>query len=449
MNDQILCQQRRRRAVAASGLLILLLIAWSGPLASRATADDPKLGASLGKCVSETATLFRRPEGEKTWHIVAQNDPLPGGELLVGLPGAMLDSANGAVRMLLLANLSGLSPYPVKECGVVLRSSPGVDLELTLDRGRAELINRKETGAAHVRIHVRKETWDLTLSEPGTRLAVELYGRWPRGVPFTKEPGPKDEPTANLVFLVLHGEVALRHDAQEFLLTAPPGPAMVEWDSVTGQDESPQRLEKPPPWAAADADESPEAQRKKALIERFRKAVVATSLDDAVEQLLNSEDVHDRTAAVYVLTALDNLKRLGQALREAKHSDIWENGVLALRHWIGRKPGQDQLLYQKLIEVAKYKPVHAETVVQLLHSFGDVELAQPETYQTLIDYLDHDMLFIRGLAYWHLYRLAPDGREFGYNPLESKEARQAAIQKWRKLVPAGKIPPRPKAGNGK
>src|SRR5262249_20253003 len=102
------------------------------------------------------------------------------------------------------------------------------------------------------------------------------------------------------------------------------------------------------------------------------------------------------------------------------------------------------ILYQGLIQKRKLSPVHAETVLQLLHSFGETELAQPETYQTLIDYLDHDLLPIRGLAYWHLQRLVPDGQNLRYDPLGPKEKREAAIEKWRKLVPKGKVPPRPK-----
>ena len=116
---------------------------------------------------------------------------------------------------------------------------------------------------------------------------------------------------------------------------------------------------------------------------------------------------------------------------------------------MGRGPGQDQILYDGLIQVGKHKPVHAETIMQLLHGFGDADLAHAETYQTLIDFLDHDLLGIRALAYWHLSRLVPSGRELGYNPLDAKDARAAAIKKWRDLVPAGKVPPRAIAEGGK
>ena len=93
-------------------------------------------------------------------------------DFVVGLPGAMLESANGAVRLDFLADLDRLSPYPIRECAVQLRDNRNVDLEATLDRGRMDLVNRKQQGAAHVRVQVRKDIFDLTLAEPGARVAA-------------------------------------------------------------------------------------------------------------------------------------------------------------------------------------------------------------------------------------------------------------------------------------
>jgi hypothetical protein len=277
---------------------------------------------------------------------------------------------------------------------------------------------------------------------------LELFGRWPRGVPFTKEPSAKHAPLASLVILALEGEATLKHEHHEHALKAPPGPALVEWDSVTGMDETTRRLENLPPWAVARGDDTPEGRLRKAAVERLRQALASKPVDTVADEFLNSDDPVERSLAVNLLAAVDNLSRLGQALRESKQPDVWENGVVALRNWIGRCPGQDQILYKRLVEVGKYKPIHAETVMQLLHSFGDIELAQPETFQTLIDYLDHDSHAIRGLAYWHLSRLVPEGKKFGYNPADSKERCEAAIQKWRQLIPKGRVPTRPKEDSG-
>jgi hypothetical protein len=94
----------------------------------------------------------------------------------------------------------------------------------------------------------------------------------------------------------------------------------------------------------------------------------------------------------------------------------------------------------------KLKPARAATIMHLLHSFSDKDLSHPETYETLIAYLDHEELAIRGLAHWHLYRLVPAGRKIGYNPLAPKEERERAITEWRKLIPTGKLPPLPPSG---
>jgi hypothetical protein len=424
------------------GLLSSSLVEFPGLRAADALQQTPSKRPTVAKCVSATATMLRREPGAKDWHVVAANESLAIEDLLLGLPGAQLDSAKGGVRLTFQSDLDGLSPYPIVESAVVLHNNPNVDLEFVLDRGRVDVVNRKKAGAARVGVWVRDASWELTLAEPGTRVALELYGRWPRGVPFTRKPGPKDAPTADLIFLVLSGEVSLKHGSREHLMTAPPGFAMIEWDSVTGQDETPQRLEKLPPWATASGD-SPVAKAKREILERLRQRLASKPIGEVLDELLNSDQEAERRLAVNAMGALDDLERLAKALREAKHPDVWQNGVLALRHWIGRGPGQDQLLYKTLVEVRHYSPVHAETVLQLLHSFSDADLARPETYQTLIDYLDHDQLGIRGLAYWHLIRLVPAGKELGYDPLGPKDAREAAIQKWRKLVPPGKVPSRP------
>jgi hypothetical protein len=435
----------------AAAILLLGLTALTMP--TETAGDEPKPGPApgnaVGICASETATLVRRAAGKETWDVVTHKQSLQSGDLLVGLPGAQLDSKNGAVRLALLADLDRLSPYPIRESAVELLDDANVDLATRLDRGRVQFSNQKKTGTATIRVSVRQETWTIELVEPGAAIALELYGRWPPGVPFSKQADPKKQPTASLLFLVLRGRVTLKHDGHEVALHAPPGPALLEWDSVSGQDESPQFLAKLPPWADSEGQETPLAKKKKEVIARFRQAVVAKSIDGALDEFLNSDNELDRTLALHAVAALDKLDLLGKALRSAKHPDAWETGVEALRHWIGRGPGQDQILYQRLIDVAKYKPVHAETVLDLLHSFGESDLALPETYQTLLDYLDHEQLAIRGLAYWHLSRLVPAGRAIGYNPLDPKAARAEAVQKWHQLLPPGKVPARPLADKDK
>jgi hypothetical protein len=152
---------------------------------------------------------------------------------------------------------------------------------------------------------------------------------------------------------------------------------------------------------------------------------------------------------IYAAAALDDLQLLGTILRESRHPDLWDHAVPALRHWIGRKPGQDQKLYHGLIKSGKFTPAEAHIVLHLLHTPDDAQLSEPATYELLIEFLKDEQLAIRGLAHWHLVRLVPGGDQIDYHPLDSAEKRQKAYQEWKKLVPTGKLPSKtsPKPGN--
>ncbi len=395
------------------------------------TVDAPP---AVAVCATQTGTLLRRPDGTRYWEVVPQKGGVADGDLLVGLPGAVVESANRAVRLLMHSDFEGHSPYPAIESAVQLRTSPNVDLAVTLDRGRVELANVKPSGPARVAVHVRQECWELTLDQPGDRVALEMFSRWPRGVAFTLNPGPNDVPTARLVVLALKGDVVVKRGDTEHGLSAPPGPALLEWDSVNGQEESPRRLDRLPGWAVAGHEDSPAARAERASAQRLRQALASKPIGKTLEEFTTSSDPEDRRTAVLLLAALDEGLRLVHVLRTTKQPDVLDAGILALRHWIGRAPGQDKRLYDGLIERLKVTPAHAATFLYFLHTPGPVQLARPEIYQTLVAYLDAKEPLARALAYWHLYRLVPEGRALGYNPLDTKEARAAAIQKWRALI---------------
>jgi hypothetical protein len=433
--------------IAMAGLAMTwALFGLAKPESPRLQAGEVKKAgaetANPGKNASAKGLLVRRegPVGSP-WIVVDEKQGLPAGNMLLGLPGTMIDSANGAVHVNMRSDLDSTSPFPVVENAIILNDNPKVDLDFVLDRGRVDVTNTKKEGAAHVVVHVRKDNFELTLSEPGTQVALEVYGRWPAGTKFTKAPGPKDVPTTHLIFLVLKGEVFLKHAHHQFTLKAPPGAAFIQWDSVTGLDDGPESLKELPAWASSGTTDSEKAKRRKASLEKLQTAVASKPIGEVLEGMLESDDPTDRHVAVYTMGATDDLARLGKALRETKHHDVWDSGVVALRHWIGRGPGQDQILYARLLD-NKFTPVQAETVMQLLHNFSDEELTQPEVYHSLMDFLDNENRAIRGLAYWHLIRLVPEGQKFGYNPLEGKPERAAAIEKWRKLIPKGKLPPK-------
>jgi hypothetical protein len=398
--------------------------------------------APAARCVSPTASLLHRPAPDKPWQVVKEGEALAPGDLILGAADAALESADGAVRLEFVGDLSGTSPFPVLETAVVLNPPDGANLSVTLDRGRIDLTNRKASGPARARVRVGglDRSAEFELTDPGSRVAVEVYGRWPAGTRFSKEPKPGDRPALAIAVLALKGSVKITGSKGEVTLSAPPGPALIQGDDLADLDPTPRHLPALPEWATGADTET--GRKKRAVLAHFRQLVAAGSVEAATEELLKSDDPAERRLAVLFLGATDNLAKLGDVLAHAKHPDVWDVGVLALRHWIGRGPGQDQKLYHGLIEKAGYTPAQAASVVNLLHSFGESDLARPTTYETLIDFLRSDKLALRGLAYWHLSRLVPAGRSIGYNPLAPKDERDRAAAEWRKLIPEGQLPPR-------
>jgi hypothetical protein len=408
--------------------------------AARSAADEaPPVAHRIGT----EGLLVRRPAPDKDWQVVADKATVPADSLLVGGGGAPLETVNGAVRLTLTGDLNKLSPFPIIETAVKLHpEAKGVDLDFTLDRGRVDVTNLKTKGSATVRMHLLDKTGDFTLAEPGASVSIEVYGRWPKGVHFTKTPKPMEGPALAIAFLVLKGKVFVNASRHAYELQAPPGEAQLVGQGLADVDPMPQFLTKLPEWASSDLNE--EGKRVRALLQRFQELAAAKGVAAALDTFAASDDAADRKAAVLFMAALDDLPRLRVTLVNAKHADVWDAGVVALRHWIGRGPGQDMRLYKNMTEVGKVPAREAEIVLDLLHSYGDDEVGRPETYQFLIGLLNSDRPLLRGLAYWHLIRLVPEGKAIGYDLLSTPEARAKAVAEWRVLVPPGELPKKPK-----
>lgn len=421
-----------RKAICAA-MIVAVLIAWDVP-ADTQPSEAKEKSARVGKLISPQGTVFARTKLGDPWEIVPAQSTMRAGDLLFGLPGAVVQTGKDAVRLTFQADLDRNSPYPILESAVLLHDSPDVDLDFTLDRGRVDVLNIKKEGSARVRIRFHNQKWEATLAEPGARLALELYGRWPKGTHFTLEPGPQDVPAAELVLLVLHGHIDLKHGSSQHAMWAPPGPALLHWDNSGQAEEVPERLDALPAWANEKESTSERAKSIRKLLEEFRTQVLKTSLRQAVETFSTSEDAQHRALAVIVMGATDDGDGMYKVLTETKYPDTWDRAVVVVRNLLGRKPGMDQLLYKRMVEHRKIPPTQASTILELLHSFGDDDLAQPEPFRMLVHYLDHDSFAIRGLANWHLIRLVPAGQKFAFNPLAPKKERDKARDQWKSLI---------------
>ena len=433
-----------RRRVLAMAALLGVLISQRG-----VAAANPPEGLVQEKTVVGQTPLFppglllHRQGQNNAWHLLAPGAEVYSEDLIVALPAGIIDSKSRNVRLTLLSDLARTSPYPVLESAVVLHQTD-LDLDFTLERGRVDIANTQKGAESKIRIRFQKQIWDLTLSDKA-KVAFELYGRWPAGLHFNKTPKPDEEPTLDVVLIVKEGKVTLKTADKEFKMAQPPDEAYFHWDSVPPFEDAPKKLKELPKWVtpagrlpAFTGDILSLVNAVKAVAGRSKEK--PTSVEDALATLLASDSEAARRIAIYGLGALDDLPRLIDTLSTNKAPEVRDVTVIALRHWIGRGPGQDQKLYEALVKKG-YSEKNATRVMQLLHSFGNVAKASPATYETLIEFLTHENAAVRQLAHWHLVRLAPTAK-IAYDPLGSSEELKAAQAKWKELIPAGKLPPK-------
>jgi hypothetical protein len=408
---------------------------------------------AAGACTSAAGTLLTRRTADQDWQPAAAKEPVSSRDRLLALPGLKATVEAPGVTLTLFGNLPQLSLFPGLESEVVLHDSKAYDLDLTLRTGRVVLTNAQKKGPARVWLRLPGESWQVVLAEPGDAAAVELYGRWPLGTTFTKEPGANGSPTQSAVLLVIKGQAEVTTDTHCLVLGAPPGPAALHWDSVSGAEAAPRVRKVLPPWAdpkaavpaqGATLDEVVGGYQEQLKAGKPAAAALEAVLDAAEKDKDKPRAALAATVAVLGLGALDQA-RVAELLADEHSADVREAAVLAARHWIGKSADREQLVYRHLTDRLGYSPREAEAVLQLLHSPFDPD--QPETYEVLIRGLQSKRLAIRELSRWHLYRLTDVGKDIAYDAAAPEAERDKAVKAWEKLIPAGKLPAEKKGGS--
>jgi hypothetical protein len=426
---------RSRRAVALLGVLALAGLAGATP------PQESPVSARVAKVDGALLSLRSPTEG---WKALAPGSYIDPRAMVVALPGAELKSRTGTVMVKMLADLGKRGPFPVFESAVRIHEEGKYDLDFTLDRGIAAVVNIKEKGAASVHVRLHGKEFDLTLLEPGTVVGLEVFGRHPPGTPtvHADKSGKvvsQDRPTLDLVTLVIKGKAVFNINNVAYLVHEPPGPAGIQWDNVSDRVSVRDLTKLPPTILPTGPDE------EKMYKELCGKAARLGNepIDKVLAEFRSSKDPRERRASAVVNAALDKLPAVLDAL-EDKHADLRDETVTILRNWIGRQPGQVEKLYETLVKDRKYTPVQARGFVHLLYGATESERKDPATYELLIGLLDHSKVALREMARWHLVRLAPAGRDIAFDAAAPPEQRQQAVAQWRALIPEGKLPPKKK-----
>jgi hypothetical protein len=409
--------------------------------------DRKVVGKYVSPATADPNILLQRQSNGTTWHRLTHQDSVYSEDSLVSLPGyrSKIQMDRG-IELVLWGNLMGQGSSGkiyAFESAVVLHDAPSVDLDITVNHGRIAVTNSKPEGNASIRIRFHDESWELTM-EPASEVAFELTGEYMPGVDFSRQPGKDDGPSSYAGLFVLKGEIAMKVRYATHRMREPKGPALYLWDNVRGPAPAPESLPSLPAWAAKASPRSPNLKMAQALENLSRRLTPKTKVEDILPELVNENDPASQRLAVYTMAAVNDLPDLLEALADESHSEVRLAAIEALRHWTGQSADRDLKLFQSLAK--KYKPMPAEIIMHLLHGFSEQRLNEPDTYETLIEYLKNDYLPVRQLAFWHLANLrrtSDIAKTIPYRPEEGTDQRERAYSAWKEKIPTGRLPPLP------
>jgi hypothetical protein len=408
----------------------------------------------------EASILLARQPKEADWQRVPLGE-VHSTDTLLCLPGyaAQVDVAGG--RLLLRGQLLEYARHPLNHLlleSVVTLHQPaeGVDIDLTLQRGRIFLTNDREKGTVTIRLRMLDEVWDL-VTEPGTEIGVELLSNYVAGQNWNTE-----EPRREIYLAVLQGRCELRSDFKKFAMAAPPGNAVLGWDSTTGivsggpvfvNEQTAVKFREV--WSRNPPDTEEVRRWRPALKELSGLMVRGKNPVVVLAEEARSDRPDHRLLAINALGALDQVPRLLDVLNDADvaHAADRDLAVYVLKRWLNRSLEDGKKLFdarnpdQGYLHDRKYTHKEAQLIFTLLHTFSEQDAQKAETCQFLVTCLNHEKQAVRELGYWQLLRLAPRDAKGQpkvppFNSAWSEEQRRSAIDAFRKMIDAGELPPK-------
>jgi len=420
------------------------------------TADREKVATYQGTAKMGAPSILAQHENKAdgSWTRVAPNSTVWTADKLVSLPGYTSElTTTSGVRLQLWGTLPrffqlppGKSPPPLYESAVILHTTKEFDLDLTLERGRIFLANAKDKGPASVRVRFGKEVWDLTLAEPGSEAAVDVYKVTPANLDWKR-----DEPLAVANLYLVQGKGGLRVDYQSFPSLSSPGPSLFSWNSYGRGLQGP--FEQPAQLAAfgKDVPATKEATDLREGLDGISKRLGEKKpVNVVLQEIMDDGSQTQRSLTIYCLGAIDAMPTLLDILDnkdEARGQDRIDT-IGVLMRWVGRGSGHARQLFDYttgksgIMIDKKYTAGEAAIMLKLLHYPDELEVREPDTYDTLADYLTHKKMAIRELANLHLINLSRGVKTIpSYNAAWDQTRLDRAAQEWKGMVKRGELPP--------
>ncbi len=270
-------------------------------------------------------------------------------------------------------------------------------------------------------LSIQGATWQLELADPATRCGIEVMPREPRQL---EEDFATHGWSGNLY--VWSGTVKLTSaEGQEQTLTAP--------DSlVLATDPN------NPQAASANSKDLPNWDRRLSTIAQKNARLFADefqadelSAHDALLGLVDSRVYALSRLAVSCLGLVGDYEMMLEVLDRNEHHESRVAAIHCLRTWVNEDP--ENRVKLKAAIAAKFYPEEVDVVYRLIWGYQEQDARSKQTSEQLVDWLEHDRLAVRELAWYYIKSLTN-------RKLEVFDARgtpmhiNAAVQKIRRIL---------------
>jgi hypothetical protein len=435
-----------------------------------ASPDQVNVGAYVrGDKARPNVLLQAKPKGAG-WERV--ENKVDSGRPLLSLSGSKsVVALDTGVELTLWGNLPEQTlDYSVLESRAIVHSSvPQLDSDLTLERGRIILRNKKAQGKdALIRVRFndptqnKEEFFDIVLNGAGAAVVVDRACGLDSNEPFfedSKDPNRKG-PTAIMKVFAYELSANVRSGDAWYFVSKMQQP-LLERSSLVGKPVIPEKAVLPP-WINGMPDlkdEGDRLARKKSIEAHDKLAKIPDTrrIDVALAEVYQTAQTNAQKemAGGKPLPSLDTFTLWRHAIRCSAAVDdvstIYEEfaqpltpifirglDLQALQQWIAWNRDQDYQLL-KAIRISHPRTVSVK-IMELFHGMSTDDASKPATYQHLIENLNNDVLPIRTLSHWHLLNLAPAGGKIAYDPAMPQGQRRLAVSEWMNLIPQGQLP---------
>ncbi len=372
---------------------------------------------------SQSGVLLRYDGDESDWFVMPRRSLIHVGEHIASPKPfkGLIDVDDGLCRITLLGGTSVVSLPPSSTAAF------GFDVK----RGRLIIEGRSAAAEDGVvlAIVVGSDVWHLQLESADAVCGVEVIPRKPNQ--FEQGVG-EDLYEARLY--VLKGTV---HVADTKQLRAVASAAGDDSPSTAARLKRPEGenaltvvpIPRKPDWL------QPGGKRVSRTISRYaslfeRDFAVDEGVSLTVPPLLKSTNPRMSLYAAQCLDLTDNVEELVAALAPAAHDEARQAAIGSLRAWLLKAPENKDILKQALSGILH--AADAEVVYRLLWGYNLDDARNPQVSRQLVDWLEHEHITVRELAYAHVSELT--GRSYDYRPLAAEGQRNAATRRWRNHV---------------